>query len=241
MDEILMRHKKIWEKKKILRKVYDEWYRRIITDLKNGSGKTVELGAGSGNFKEFKPDAISSDIEPCPWLDLCFDAHQMPFADGEISNLVMIDVFHHLADPLRFLHEAYRVLAPGGRIVMVEPYPSFFSKIVYRIFHPEPFIFNVDYFNAAMRPEKDPWQSNQAIPYLMFFKDIKKINGLFADKFSVVKRERISYLLYPLSGGFENRQLIPNFLIPLFGRLEKILSPFGKWLAFRCYLVLEKR
>ena len=62
MENILEKHRQIWNKKKILRVIYVEWYQKIISDLKQRDGITVELGSGSGNFKEFKPDVISSDI-----------------------------------------------------------------------------------------------------------------------------------------------------------------------------------
>ncbi len=51
MENILEKHKETWEKKKILRVIYEEWYKKIIDNLSKVEGKTVELGAGSGNFK----------------------------------------------------------------------------------------------------------------------------------------------------------------------------------------------
>lgn len=241
MTHILKNHRETWQKKKILRDIYSEWYSWIISDLSKSEGKTLELGAGSGNFKEFYPEAISADIEKCDWLDMCFDAHEMPFGKDEVSNIVMIDVLHHLADPIKFFHEAYRVLQPAGRILMIEPYPSLFSGIVYKLFHPEPFIMDVDYFNLnKAKKNKDPWDSNQAIPYLLFFKHLNKWEQEFKAKFKLSKRQRFSFLLYPLSGGFENRQLIPDFSIPMFKMLEKVLTPLNYFIAFRCYVVLEK-
>lgn len=240
MESILEKHKAIWNKKKIIRDIYSDWYKKILADLSAAEGKTVELGGGSGNFKEFKSDVISSDIEPCEWLDMCFDAHKMPFVDDGISNIVMIDVLHHLYNPIQFLKESYRVLKKGGRIVMLEPYPSPFSLIIYRKFHPEPFIMDVDYFSKDDLQNKDPWDSNQAIPYLIFFKNINKFNKEFGNKFKVVKREKLSCILYPASGGFENKALIPDFLIPVFKGIENILTPLRPLLAFRCYIVIEK-
>src|SRR5688572_21187305 len=102
----LEEHCKIWHNKKILRIIYTEWYKKIISDLSQNKGKTLEIGAGTGNFKEFKPDAISSDIEKHPWIDMTFDAQSMPFKDKTLSNVIMIDVLHHLQDPLKFLKEA---------------------------------------------------------------------------------------------------------------------------------------
>ncbi|MBK6876271.1 MAG: hypothetical protein IPG99_07425 [Ignavibacteria bacterium] len=108
-EDILLKHREVWNKKKILRDIYEEWYRMIIADLSKVEGPTVELGAGSGNFKEFYPQAISADIEKRDWIDMSFDAHEMPFEDSSVANIVKIDVLHHLADPFGFLH-ASRVL-----------------------------------------------------------------------------------------------------------------------------------
>jgi len=203
---------------------------------------TIELGAGSGNFKEFMPQAVSSDIEKCDWLDMTFDAHQMPFENSTVSNLVMVDVLHHLAEPVKFLFEASRVLKKGGRVIMLEPFPSFFSLMIYKKFHPEPFIFETDYFSQKPNEEpKDPWDSNQAIPYLIFFKHFKKFNSVFGKDFKVIKKEKLSCILYPASGGFENKSMIPDFLIPAFQGLETLLTPLRPVMAFRCYIVLEKK
>lgn len=242
MADILLKHRETWYKKKIIRLIYTEWYRMILEDLSTTGGKTVELGAGSGNFKEFKPDVISADIEPREWLDMSFDAHFMPFGDNSISNIVMIDVLHHLSNPVKFLKEALRVLNVNGRLVILEPYPSLFSLMVYRKFHPEPFIFNADYFRKIDEVElKDPWDSNQAIAYLLFYDGIEKFKQMFSGKFKVVRKQRMSCILYPVSGGFENKALIPDFLIPVFRLLEFLFIPLRRWFAFRTYVVLEKK
>ncbi len=232
----LKKYLTIWKRKKMLRLIYREWYEKINQDLQ--SGKTLELGSGTGNFKQFNPKIISSDIVACEWLDLRIDAHKIPFPANSLANIVMIDVFHHLGKPGRFFQEAYRVLKPGGRIILLEPFPSPVSLLVYRLFHPEPFIFNIDAFTD--RKKRQPWDSNQALAYLLFFKQLKKIQRLFAGRFRLISREKFSFLLYPLSGGFEHRQLIPERLIPLTKIFERLLSPFRDILAFRCYIVLEK-
>lgn len=241
MKNILAKHKETWEKKKILRVIYEEWYRKIISDLSSETGKTVELGAGSGNFKDYMPDVISADIDKCDWLDMCFDAHNMPFENESLANIVMIDVLHHLYNPVQFLNEAFRVLKKNGRVIMLEPFPSPFSLQIYKRFHPEPFIFDVDYFSKTDLQEKDPWDSNQAIPYLIFFKNADKFKKDFGEKFNIAKKEKLSFILYPASGGFENKAMIPDFMISPFKLLEKTLTPLSSLLAFRCYVVIEKR
>lgn len=239
-DNIVLRHRNVWKTKKILREIYTEWFEKIKKDLSSTEGITLELGSGSGNFKEFMPESVSSDVESYEWLDYTFDAHKMPFSNKSVSNIVMIDVLHHLNNPVIFLDEAYRVLNNKGKIIMIEPFPTLFSLIVYRLFHPEPFEFNTDYFTKKELDEKLPWDSNQAIPYLIFFKNIKLFESGFKNKFNILKKEKFCFILYPLSGGFENRQLIPDLFIPLFRKAEKFLSPLKSIMAFRCYIVIEK-
>jgi len=236
----LKKYQKIWQQKKILRVIYSDWYRKINQDLK--PGKTLEIGSGTGNFKRFNSSIISSDIVPCEWLDKCIDAHSIPFPNNALSNIVMIDALHHLQNPIKFLNEANRALEKNGRLILNEPFPSSFSLLIYKIFHPEPFIFDIDIFsqNHSHRKKKKPWSANQAIPFLLFFKQINKFNSLFGKKFKIIKKEKFSFLLYLVSEGFERKQLIPDFLIPLLRIFEWLLYPLRGFLSFRCYIILKK-
>ncbi|MEU7938814.1 methyltransferase domain-containing protein [Microbispora bryophytorum] len=47
------------------------------------------------------------------------DACDLPFGDGELAGYRADKVYHALADPARAAAEAWRVLAPGGRIVLM--------------------------------------------------------------------------------------------------------------------------
>jgi SAM-dependent methyltransferase len=49
------------------------------------------------------------------------DAETLPFADGAFAGVLIRDLLHHLADPRRTTAEAARVLAPGGRLLLLEP------------------------------------------------------------------------------------------------------------------------
>lgn len=235
----MRKHRHIWKNKKILREIYSEWYKLILANIKT-FGTTVELGSGIGNFKEFAPNIIATDIVYAEWLDLECDGHNMPFRDESIDNIVMIDVLHHMGNPVGFFNEALRVLRKGGRIIMLEPYGSPLSLVIYRIFHEEPFLFDKDYFASADYQDKDPWESNQAIAQLLFFRNEDIFKMMFQEKLKLLKKIRLSYILYPLSGGFDHKSLIPYFMVKPLRILEKLLVPFGFFFAFRCLIVLEK-
>jgi len=83
----------------------------------------------------------------------------------------MLDVLHHLERPVAFMREAARVLRPGARLAMIEPGITPLSWPFYNFLHQEPVILSQDPFAMTeRRPDKDPFDSNQAIPTLLRFR-----------------------------------------------------------------------
>jgi SAM-dependent methyltransferase len=169
------------------------------------------------------------------------DAHDLPFADRSVANIVMVDVLHHLGSPTAFLQEAGRVLTVGGRLLLVEPYPSVVSLPVYRRFHPEPFDFSRDAYAPQPRSPGAVVTPNQAIACQLFFRNNSRWADLFAGVFTTVKKQRMASVLYPASGGFGNQALVPDSWVPLLSVLESAAWPFHALSAFRCYVVLQRR
>ena len=119
-----------------------DFYDRIIAACV--PGMTVEIGGGIGNLKQRLPNVVATDIQFSPWLDLVADAQKLPLAPDVVSNIVMVDVLHHVEFPVIFFREAEQVLRAGGRIVMVKPAITFGSTLFYRLLHHEPVITSAD-------------------------------------------------------------------------------------------------
>lgn len=49
------------------------------------------------------------------------DAAVLPFRDASFRTVFVRDLLHHMPDPAPVLAEAMRVLAPGGRFLLIEP------------------------------------------------------------------------------------------------------------------------
>lgn len=49
------------------------------------------------------------------------DAARLPFADASFRSVLIRDLLHHVPDARAALAEALRVLAPGGRLLLIEP------------------------------------------------------------------------------------------------------------------------
>ena len=237
-NTILAERRRIWKSKEIIRRLYCRWYDLIKEALRGG--RTLELGGGSGNLKEFLPDAISSDVLFAPWLDAVIDAHKLPFKNDSFNNIVLFDVLHHLSAPLLFFHEAERVLRSKGRLVMMEPCISWASYFVYRFLHAEGMKWNVDPFGTDSFARKAPFDGNQSIPTLIF----EKYRKVFIESFPemrIIEEKKMDTLIYPLSGGFHQRNLCPRFLWSSLEYLENLFEPVGEYLAFRLFITLEKK
>lgn len=237
--EILSQHRNVWNAKPVLRAIYHDFYKRMIAEFIPGT--VLEVGGGSGNFKEFYPAAYSTDIVETPWVDQVCDAQKLPFADGFFSNIVGIDILHHIEKPKVFLREAQRVLKPGGRLILLEPGMTPLSYVFYKLFHAEPVDLSADpFFDGLPRPDKKPFDSNQAIPELVF--------GKYRDRFNaevpglrLLKKKYFAIWAYPLSGGFQEWSLLPLFLSEFVINIEKKLEPvLAPLLGFKILISIEK-
>ena len=237
----LREHAALWRDRPLTRAIYRKYHRAIVRHRSTVPGADLEVGSGHGSFAEFAPNVISCDIAPCPWLDCAADALQLPFGDASLSNIIMIDVLHHLSDPSGFLAGAARTLAPGGRVLLIEPYVSPVSWIAWRFFHEEDIDMNIDPLAAtgSACSSDDPWKANIAIPTLMFWRNVAAFRRRFP-AFRIEYRRRFDLLLYPLSGGFERKRLVPLPLVPFVAAFERLLTPFASLLAFRGMVVLER-
>lgn len=240
MAGVLDSYRAVWEQKPVLRTVYNDIFDRIAS--RTVAGTTLEIGGGIGNLKERIDDLISSDIQFAPWLDLVADAQKLPFADGALSNIVMLDVLHHIEFPALLFREASRVLRPGGRIIMAEPGITLGSRLFYRLLHHEPVRMDADpLLEGSPDRSRDPYDSNQAIPTLLATSHREQFHSKFPD-LTISETQWFSFVAYPFSGGFRPWSLMTEPMARAMLWVEKHAEgALGRHLGFRLLTVVEKR
>jgi len=237
--ETLLDHRQAWERRPVLRSLYLQWFGEVQRELATVPGPCVEIGSGIGAFKAFRPSTVATDIAPTPWTDDVVDGQDLPYQDASLANVVMIDVFHHIPSVARFLAEATRVLRPGGRVVLVEPYCSPVSTLAYRTFHEERTDLSVDPFGDQPLSSPAPYDSNQALATVIFWRRLDRFEALYPE-LRIRRRSRFALIAYPLSGGFTKPPLLPQLLARPVAWLERRLAFLAPVLAFRCLVTLER-
>jgi SAM-dependent methyltransferase len=218
--------------KAALRRIYEEVYSKYEACISRCSpgGAVIEVGSGMGFARKAISGMVATDLLPYPQLDTVLDATRMPFADGSLRFIGLMDVFHHIPDVGRFLAETERCLQPGGRMLIVDQHPGWIGGPIFKYLHHEPF-----------RPEATDWKfdssgplsgANGALAWIVFRRDRR----MFEDRFPglrLVDYRPHTPLRYWLSGGLKRWSLLPGWAFPLASSLDRFLvglsSNFGSF------------
>lgn len=95
-----------------------------ILDIGGGTGRVIRHFPKGATLVVVDPsrNMLRSTGVPTPWwLRLQGRAEALPFAPGSFHRVLIVDALHHFAYPEQGLQEAWRVLRPGGLLVIEEP------------------------------------------------------------------------------------------------------------------------
>lgn len=79
-------------------------------------GWILNIGAGGTRVK--LENVVEMEYSIFRHTDIAADAHHLPFADASFDAVVSFNTFEHLSDPDRAAAEIFRVLKPGGWLVV---------------------------------------------------------------------------------------------------------------------------
>lgn len=106
---------------------------RMIYVLKYVEGRILDIGCGENLIVKVHGQGIGVDIYPWDGADLIVkDCANLPFPDQDFDTVSIVAALNHMQNREEILAEAYRLLKPGGKILvtMINPITSF---LVHRI------------------------------------------------------------------------------------------------------------
>jgi len=108
--------------------------RKIV--LKHAQGKLLDVGCGDNRLVREYGNGVGVDIYDWGDVDVLIeDAGKLPFGDNTFDTVAFVASLNHIPNRQEALREAYRVLRPGGLllITMIHPFISFvWHKLVQR-------------------------------------------------------------------------------------------------------------
>ena len=209
--------------------LYKEWYELISKFLSEIDGINIELGCGASFIDQINKSIKKTDVFLNSNTDFKLNAMDIgKDFENKISNLILVNVFHHISDPELFLKSAEKSLLSGGRIIMIEPSNNYWSRLVYKFIGHEP--FDTSQIEWKFQSKDPLLDSNQAISWIIFERDYFKFKNLFP-MFSLIQKRNMMPFSYLLSGGhsFNTRIGISINIIRIFEKffLDKYFGIFN--------------
>ncbi|MBO6975433.1 MAG: hypothetical protein JJ844_07060 [Prochlorococcus marinus CUG1435] len=199
--------------------LYREWYELISKSLSKIDGINIELGCGASFIDQVNKSIKKTDIFLNSNTDFKINAMDIgKNFENKVSNLILVNVFHHISDPELFLKSAEKSLLSGGRIIMIEPSNNYWSRLVYKFVGHEP--FDIKQIGWEFQSRDPLLDSNQALSWIIFERDYEKFKKLFP-MFSIIKKKNMMPFSYLLSGGHSFNTRI--------GKLIRIIRKFERF------------
>lgn len=119
----------------------EEWLGKTLAQIPAGS-RILDAGAGEQKYKRFcsQLDYVSQDfaqyngkgdgkgMHTGTWnqskLDIISDITVIPEPDASFDAIMCIEVLEHLPEPINAINEFYRLLKPGGKLIITSPFCS---------------------------------------------------------------------------------------------------------------------
>lgn len=102
---------------------YSEVAKQILSSC---GGLVLDFGAGIQAPDRLRENVLNLDGVQFPYIDVVNRFKTLPFRSNVFDAVISQAVFEHLADPFETAREIYRVLRPGGRVLIdtafMQPY-----------------------------------------------------------------------------------------------------------------------
>jgi len=81
-------------------------------------GLTLDIGAQTGPYKTWFPNRVAIDIFARPGIAVVTDAQRLGLASEAFDIVLCTEVLEHVPEPQAAIDEMFRVLKPGGTLIL---------------------------------------------------------------------------------------------------------------------------
>lgn len=230
--------KQIIEEKPFLKQIYHEWYGLLAATIPISKEPVLEIGSGAGFASAYIPNLITSEFFFCNGIRAVMDGQRLPIVSNSLRGITLTDVLHHIPQPRLFLAEATRCVRAGGVVVMIEPWVTAWSKLIFSTLHHEPILPTEPLWEL---PSTGPLSgANIALPWMILERD----RSQFESEFPMWQIEIIRPMMpfrYLVSGGVALRSLMPKWTTGLWKGIETILAPWMNFWGMFAFIVLRRK
>jgi SAM-dependent methyltransferase len=118
---------------RLMDRVLQRWRARVARPWVRRGARILDIGCHQGEFLESLGDRIGPSVGLDPLAcEVSRPRYRLrpelfpvpsPFADGEFDVVVMLATLEHVHDKEPLAQELFRVLSPGGRVIITVPAP----------------------------------------------------------------------------------------------------------------------
>jgi len=110
----------------------------ILSKINSNPTSVLDVGAGSAwvakHFNNTSVNVISLDlskrnVEKAKSIftgtnhsPIVADSFNLPFASNSLEIVIASEIIEHVLDPQKFIYELFRVVKPGGKLIVTTPY-----------------------------------------------------------------------------------------------------------------------
>ena len=98
---------------------------RVIMALTHAKGRVLDIGCGANNFVRSYGNGVGVDVMKWEGCDLQIeDAAKLPFRDESFDTVSYLACLNHIPNREASVRDAWRVLRPGGQILVTMITPT---------------------------------------------------------------------------------------------------------------------
>jgi len=145
---------------------WEKFFNEKCIEIFSNSEKVLDIGEGlrarekEGNrfdesrawLQEYidKVEYVVMDPVPDYHPDVVGDIHDMPFEDNSVPAIICMAVLEHVENPIKAMEEMYRVLKPGGRLLIYVPFLYYYHA--FPGYYPDYWRFTEDSLKLMAKP-----------------------------------------------------------------------------------------